>query len=718
MERLTLTFAGRELPFADGDTVLDALLRNDVQVGAPLCTTGDCPNCLATIDGVSYVRTCQTPADAAGDVMLHGPAEAPPLPSPDVAPAAPVTIRHRTADVVVIGGGRTGAAAAEQRREAGEEVVVVDTGDGAEAIGVYAGPRVVIRTDGGLESIDCDEVVVATGSVEIQPIVPGSDLPGVVTPRAAARMRTREVDLGVVVDVGPEVVRFEGDGRLQHVVVSVDGSERRIAADTAVVDLGRYPRDALLRMGAGLAVSGIGSVTEEATLPRCPESGVVCPCAGVTIGQLDDVWDRGFREMELVKRSTLAGTGTCQGSVCIPYLRAHLAERGPGPQPAFTARPVARQVTMAEAGAGEHLPASPRTALDDLHRELGATMDRIGGWWRPWTYGDSDDEYAAVRSAVSLGDVSTLGKMLLTGPDAEAAVQRLYPTDVTTIRQGRCRYALMLDERGYVFDDGMICRLEDGFLLTFTTGGATMAEMWVRDWVDSWGFDVRILNQTFMLGAINVTGPAAGPLLERAGATDLPRFLGHATAEVAGVPCTIMRLGFTGEVSYELHHPVGRSVELWQTLMDLGADLDIRPHGLDALTRLRLDKGHILVGQDTDYDSTPRRLDHAWAVSMDSGDFIGRHALTRTDRIPLDRMLVGFTTEGEAPLEGAVIWNDDDYAGYVTSAAWSPTVGKGVALGWLDLVGGELPRRVRIESLEATRVDLPFYDPEGRRSRA
>ncbi len=717
MERLTLD--GRELRFESGDTVLEALLRNGVPVGAPLCTTGDCPNCLATIDGVSYVRTCQTPAASVAEVVLHGPAEAPPLPSVNTSPAGAVPIRHRSTDVVVIGGGTSGRAAARDLGQQGSEVIVIEAEDGAEAIGIYPGPRVVARTTGGLESIECEQVVVATGASEILPIVPGSGLPGVVTPRAAERLRARRIDLGATVVVGPEVVRFEGAEKLGTVVVDAGDGERSIEADTAIVDLGTYPRDALARMGAGLGVSAVGDAASEPTLPRCPTEGIVCPCSGVTMGQLADVWERGFREMELVKRATLAGTGTCQGSVCIPYLRSYLAERGPAPQPAFTARPVARQVTMAEAGAGEFLPTALRTALDAVHRDLGATMDRIGGWWRPWTYGDTDAEYAAVRSAVSLGDVSTLGTMVVAGPDALEAVQRLYPTNVTTIRDGRCRYALMLDERGYVFDDGMICREgDDRFLLTFTSGGATMAEMWVRDWVESWGLDVRLLNQTFMLGGINVTGPRSAELLHRAGVDALPRFLGHVDLDVAGVPCKVMRLSFTGELSYELHHPVDRSVELWHALMDLGADLAIRPHGIDALQRLRLDKGHILVGQDTDYDSTPRRLHHDWAVSMDSGEFIGRQALIRTDAIPLDRMLVGLTTEDAAPLEGAVIWDGDRYAGYVTSAAWSPTVGKGVALGWLDFRDGELPAQVQIEGLQATRVDVPFYDPEGRRSRA
>jgi sarcosine oxidase subunit alpha len=346
-------------------------------------------------------------------------------------------------------------------------------------------------------------------------------------------------------------------------------------------------------------------------------------------------------------------------------------------------------------------------------------MDRLGGWWRPWTYGDVDAEYRAVREAVSIGDVGTLGKFFVSGPDAEAALQRIFPTDVSTIRPGRSRYVLMLDERGYVLDDGMILRETEGdrFYVTVTSGGASVAEMWVRDWTAH--LDVRWLNATMSLGAINVTGPRATELMERAGLAGPLPMLRHTHAEIADVPCRVVRLSFTGETSYELHHPFARSPELWRALLDLGADLDIAPHGLDALTRLRLEKGHLIVGQDTDYDSTPRRLDHDWMVNLDSGgDFVGRQAVERTNRIPLDKMLVGLQCVGDAPFEGAVAWRTDgEYAGYVTSSTWSPTLDRGVMLAWIRTVDGEVPETVVIEGREARRVELPFYDPTGARAR-
>jgi sarcosine oxidase subunit alpha len=472
-------------------------------------------------------------------------------------------------------------------------------------------------------------------------------------------------------------------------------------------------------MARGMDVRGVGDVLRKPDLPPCPTAGIVCPCAGVSVEDLASVHSRGFQELELVKRATLAGTGPCQGSACVPHIRAFLAAQGGVLQPPFTARPVTRQLTIGEVAAGAHHAPTPRTALDAEHRAMGATMERLGGWWRPWHYGDTAAEYAAVRQRVSICDVSTLGKFEVSGPGAVALLEHLYPVRIATLAPGRSRYVFLLDERGYVIDDGMVCReSETRFTLTFTSGGATFAEMWVRDWAESLGLDVRIMNRTFSVGAINVTGPLAPELLARAGITQPPAFLHHLHAGVAGVPCHIVRLSFTGEISFELHHAAADSVRLWGQLLTLGAGLGVRPHGLEALLKLRLEKGHLLVGQDTDFDSSLRRLGCEWAVQLDKPAFVGRQAVIRTNRLPLDRQLCGLEMDGAAPDEGATIWNGAELAGVVTSSTWSPTLGRSLMLGWVRLRDGALPGEVVINGHPARRVATPFYDPEGRRARA
>jgi sarcosine oxidase subunit alpha len=189
-----------------------------------------------------------------------------------------------------------------------------------------------------------------------------------------------------------------------------------------------------------------------------------------------------------------------------------------------------------------------------------------------------------------------------------------------------------------------------------------------------------------------------------------------------------MRLSFTGEAAWELHHPVDRSVELWRALMELGQDLDIRPHGLQALFALRLEKGHVIVGMDTELDTTPARLGMDWAVRIDKPRFIGRAALERTAKLPDHRRLVGFTMDapaegadasdggGDAPVEGSPIFDGDDIIGHVTGSWNSPVLGRVVMLGWQKR--SPLVDRVTIDGRPALVASTPFYDPEGQRARA
>ena len=707
---------GEPVEFRPGDSIAVALLRAGIHPtgGGCICLGGDCPHCLAVVDGVAYVRTCQTSAHAGLRVDRQPAGLDPPMPSH---PVEPPGVERVFCDLVVIGQGESGRHEAESARAAGLKVATVEAQEGEEAVAIYPGPMVVVRTESGIRHLYPAEVVVATGAAEQQPVGPGSQLAGIYTQRAAEELERAGVDLGrtVTLEPGQRPSALRGEERVEAVVLA--GGE--MAADSVVVDLGLHPRTTLARMGYGLNVRVVGDAAGSDQLPEAPQEGVVCPCSRVTVEDLRAVWERGFTDMELLKRATLAGTGTCQGAVCLPYLRAFIAgQAGTAPEP-FTARPLARQITMAEAAAGYHLPPMRRTALHDEHLERGAVMDRFGGWWRPWRYEDVEREYRAVREAVSVGDVSTLGKFIVSGPDATGFLEKIYPCRVADLRPGRSRYTLLLDERGYVVEDGLICReSSDRYYLTFTSAGATFAELWLRDWAETFGADVRILDRTMAVGAINLTGPLAKEVLARAGVADPPPYLSHGRWEVAGVACQIFRLSFTGEASFELHHPAERSVELWRALLELGGDFDIYPHGIDALFGLRLEKGHIIIGMDTEFDSTPRRLGMNWAVKMDKPEFVGREATARTNLLPLDKQLAGWECEGPAPMEGAALYREGVLAGQVTSSRFSSTLGKSVMLGWVRLNGEEPPEAVECEGRELRRARLPFYDPEGVRARS
>ncbi|MCA9775614.1 MAG: (2Fe-2S)-binding protein [Candidatus Eremiobacteraeota bacterium] len=730
---------GKPMSFRQGDSVLAALLRNGEHPtsGGCLCYGGDCPSCLATVDGISYVRTCQTPATPGLTVERHPEDGLPPLPS--TPPSGVNTpIRHLFCEVAVVfqGDCAEGETAVESARESGRSVQVIDSRKGQEVVGIYAGPVLLARTDKGMIHLQISqELVVATGSAEILPVVPGSHLQGLYTADAALRLSAEGVDLGSVVAVGAppqgldcqptsgELLRFEGeDGNLTAVVtVDREGQETTYPCRSAALNLGRHPRNQLALMASDLPlkVTVLGGAAGDGVLPRCPRQGVVCPCEGVSVEDLEYTWESGFQELELIKRSTLAGTGACQGMGCLPYLRSFIKEKTGELQPRFTARPVVRQLTLGEISAGaQHVP-DLRTPLHEEHLALEARMERSGPWWRPWNYGNTEAEYWAVREGVSVMDVSTLGKMVVSGPDALNFLERIYPTNIGTIKVGRSRYVLLLDERGYVFDDGLVAKESDTrYALTFTSGGSSHCEMWLRDWAAGWEMDVRLANLTYSLGAINLTGPFSRKLLQRLGLTEPPGFMHFADQELAGVPCRVYRLSFTGELSYELHHPVQHSVDLWRTLMKEGKDLGIRPHGLEALSLLRLEKGHIIVHQDTDFDSTPKRIQHEWMVKMEKERFLGRQALLRTNALDPDKALVGLEMDGPVPYEGATLRFADNYAGFVTSSGFSPALGKGLMLAHLHTFEGALPEVVEIDGRTARRVSLPFYDEKGERARA
>jgi sarcosine oxidase subunit alpha len=179
-----------------------------------------------------------------------------------------------------------------------------------------------------------------------------------------------------------------------------------------------------------------------------------------------------------------------------------------------------------------------------------------------------------------------------------------------------------------------------------------------------------------------------------------------------------MRLSFTGEAAFELHHPLDGSVALWRALLDAGRDLGIRPHGLKALFGLRLEKGHVIIGMDTELDTTPRRLGMDWAVRMEKPAFIGRASLERTEKLPETRRWMGFTMDGAAPAEGTPIRSLDDgeVVGNVTASWTSPSFGRALMLGWQRRT--PFADRVSIDGREAAVTATPFYDPEGARARA
>jgi sarcosine oxidase, subunit alpha len=658
-----------------------------------------------------------------------------------------------------------------------EEVTLLDE---TTALGVYEGLHVPLARADELVHAHPSRVVVATGATEEHGVFPGNDLPGVMLGRAAAALaglhdvrpggravvvvRTEEglqhlqtlLDAGVEVAAtavspalaqrlpegagevvaGGEVHEARGGSSLRSVVLRSEGRGKRFECDLLVISLGLVPRDGLARMAlSGEDVTVVGDAAPGVGVPRPGGlDGTVCLCEDVSMHDLEQAWDEGFRNAEILKRYTTTTMGPCQGAMCGQVLSGFAASRSDVANPAApslahrtTARPPARPVTLETLAAGVHETVDRRTSLHELHVAAGARLDRSGGWLRPFSYGDWREEYRAVRERVSLMDVGTLGKFTIAGTDADELVERVLPCRIDDLEPGRTRYVLTLDDAGYVMDDGLLARVGDGeWFLTTTSGGAGREDARLRNFVDRLRLDAHVLDRTAQWGAINVAGPRARDLLERLthdpiDAASVP-YPGFADVSVAGVPCRAIRTGFVGELAFELHHPRRRGPELWAALVDAGRDWDLIPHGLDALELLRLEKGHVYLGQDTMPDDTPAKLGMGWGVDMSKPWFVGKRALERLGELPMARRHVGLEFSGgpeaTADLRGEPLIAGDVVVGRVTSAERSIALDRAIGLGWVRALDGGFPDRLRTGSgATASVATTPFYDPDGRKMR-
>ncbi|MGH3046628.1 MAG: 2Fe-2S iron-sulfur cluster-binding protein [Gaiellaceae bacterium] len=653
------------------------------------------------------------------------------------------------------------------------------------ALGIYEGNLVPVDTGNLLYRLRADLVVVAAGALEQPLLFPGNDLVGVMLPEAVRRLVTRwslkpgeravvvsaderaldivplleraGTEVAEIVNLGETPVRqIAADGKRGR-LSSVELDDRRIACDLLVTSGGRQPAYALLsQAGARVeydpsrgifvpleipdGVEVVGSAAGDgisAAVPAATYNGAsrkgkcfVCICEDVTDKDVKRAIAEGFDSIELAKRYTTVTMGPCQGKLChVPSIRLYARENETDEATigTTTARPPWQPVSLGLLAGRPHEPAQ-RTSIHHRHKELGARMMWTGTWRRPHSYGDPAGEAKNVHDALGLIDVSTLGKLLVTGPDAAVFLERLYPNRFGDMKVGRIRYGVLGTDAGRIMDDGTIARLDDEeYYVTTTSTGAGAVIEWFEWWNAVWGLDVEIANVTGALAAVNVAGPRARELMQRL--TDLEvsndafGYLDAKEAHVAGVPSLILRIGFVGELGYEIHFPSPYGEHLWDTILEQGRDLGIRPFGLEPQRILRLEKMHILVGQDTDSESNPIEANMPWIVKLDKDDFVGKwlleHVRTRGER----ELLVGFEMEeGKVPPEGGQIVVDGRPAGRITSARFSPHLRKVIGMAWVPIElaeeGADLLVKVDGGYEKASVHMKPFFDPDGERLRS
>ena len=466
----------------------------------------------------------------------------------------------------------------------------------------------------------------------------------------------------------------------------------------------------------------------------------------VTAADIELAVRENYRSVEHLKRYTTAGMSIDQGKTSNVNALGLLAELSGRPVPEVGTtrfRPPYHPATLGAFGGlemGALYQPFRRLPAHESHLALGAALEDYGGWQRPAYYprhGEREAEAVtrevrAVREAAGLLDYSPLGKLEVRGRDARGFLNRVYVNNLLTLRPGAARYGLVLNETGIVMDDGVVvCLAEDHFLLHTTSGGATAVREHLEEWLQcEWtDLDVLVTDVTTAWATAMLSGPAARAVLEAVPSDiDLDReafpHMQFRAGHLAGVPCRVLRASFTGEVSFEISVPAGYGRAAWEALLAAGRDHGLLPFGLEALMVLRTEKGYLHVGTDTDGTTMPQDLGWGRAIERQAADFVGRRSLElAVGRDPGRRQFTGLEPLDPAARlsDGAHVLTPDGTAsaGYVTSACYSPTLGRTVALG---LVADARARRGEVvkawyagESVPVRLVSPAFYDPEGAR---
>jgi sarcosine oxidase, subunit alpha len=456
----------------------------------------------------------------------------------------------------------------------------------------------------------------------------------------------------------------------------------------------------------------------------------------------------GYESVEHTKRYTTLGMATDQGKLSNINGLAVLAEALNEDIPRVgttTFRPPYVPVTLgalAGESRGDIFQPLRRTPMHGWHEAQQAYMEPVGLWRRPYCFpraGENHEqavqrEVINTRNALGLLDASTLGKIIVKGPDAGRFLDMLYTGVMSTLPVGKCRYGLMCNEQGFLSDDGVVARIDEQTWLCHTTsGGADRIHAWMEDWLQCewWDWQVYTANVTEQLAQVAVVGPNARKLLEKLGGMDVSKetlpFMQWADGTLGGFPVRVYRISFSGELSYEIAVPASMGAAFWEACHKAGAEFGAMAYGTEALHIMRAEKGFIMIGDETDGTVIPQDLNLGWAISKKKADFLGKRGQERVFLASPERWkLAGFETlDGSVVPDGAYILaagknanGQGNTQGRVTSTYYSPTLKRGIAMG---LIHGGLGRigdivefnTVTGGTVKARVVDPVFYDKDG-----
>ena len=459
----------------------------------------------------------------------------------------------------------------------------------------------------------------------------------------------------------------------------------------------------------------------------------------------------GFKSIEHVKRYTTTGMGTDQGKLSNMHALGIIADTtgtNMGELGTTTFRPPYTPLTFGAIvgrNVGEFFDHTRRTAIHDWHVENKAEFENVGQWKRPWYFPKNGEtmyqavqrESKAARESAGILDASTLGKIDIQGEDASEFLNRVYTNAWSKLAIGKCRYGLMLNEDGMVYDDGVTTRLgENHYIMTTTTGGAANVLSKLEDYLQTeWPeLNVYLTTVTDQYSTMSICGPNSKKIIKKIiPSLDLSDesfpHMSFKNSKIDNVNCRIMRISFTGEHSYEINVQSNFAKDVWERCIEAGKEFNITPYGTETMHLLRAEKGFIITGQDTDGTLTPSDLQMDWIIGKKKYDFIGKRSLYRSDTIREDRkQLVGLLTDDpkEVLEEGAQLVESlekpIDMLGHVTSSYFSPNLNKSIALAVVKsgkkLKGKKLIVPMENKNINVTITDTVFYDKENKRLNA
>ncbi|MEM8532098.1 MAG: glycine cleavage system aminomethyltransferase GcvT [Chloroflexota bacterium] len=364
-----------------------------------------------------------------------------------------------------------------------------------------------------------------------------------------------------------------------------------------------------------------------------------------------------------------------------------------------------------------------RTPLYDRHAALGARLVEFGGWEMPVQYSGIVDEHQAVRNAAGLFDISHMGEVEISGPDALNYLQYITTQDIAALDIEQATYALLCQPDGGIVDDIFVYRLMDRYLVVVNASNTAKDVEWMLEHIAQ--FDVELQNISPEITMLALQGPGAEAILAQATDTDVVNLPFHAvnSGNVLGhIPALIARTGYTGEDGFELFTENSYAEQLWDGLLELGKDAGLKPCGLGARDSLRFEACLALYGHEIAEDINPYEAKLGWVVKLDKGDFIGREALEKIKQEGVTRRLAGFEMIGRgiARSEYPIHSTDDELIGKVTTGMPSPSIGKNLGLGLVPITlaktDSELDIMVRNKPVRARVVKTPFYKTRYKKS--